>query len=124
LDAEISAALASELRPGDKVVSPLAIGGHLDHMLTRLAAEHLDCSLWYYADIPYLLNHLELLAPATKGLRATRYPISQGGLDAWQQGIAAYATQIKMLFSTSVKMREAIRLYWATRPGLRLWHRV
>lgn len=38
LDAEISTALTSEIQPGDNIVSPLAIGGHLDHVLTRLAA--------------------------------------------------------------------------------------
>jgi len=123
LDAEISAALASELQPGDKVVSPLAIGGHLDHELTRRAAERLDCSLWYYADIPYLINHPEMLTPATKGLRGTRYTVSEKGLEVWQKGISAYDTQILMLFKTTNRMRKAIHLYWESRRGIRLWRR-
>jgi LmbE family N-acetylglucosaminyl deacetylase len=123
LDVDISAALASELQPGDHVVSPLAIGSHLDHILTRLAAERLDCPLWYYADIPYLLQHPEQLVPATSGLRATRYSISDKGLGVWQKGIAAYATQILMLFNTKKRMREVIRLYWESQPGFRLWRR-
>jgi LmbE family N-acetylglucosaminyl deacetylase len=123
LDADISAALASELQPGDKVVSPLAIGGHLDHVLTRLAAERLDRPLWYYADIPYLINHPEMLAPAVKGLRRTLYPVSENGLEVWRKGIAAYATQILMLFRNSARMRRVIRLYWESLPGLRLWRR-
>jgi hypothetical protein len=123
LDAEISTALTSEIQPGDNIVSPLAIGGHLDHVLTRLAAERLDCPLWYYADIPYLIHQQKMLVPATKGLRGTRYPVSEKGLEMWQSGIAAYSTQISMLFQTSERMREAIRLYWETRPGFRLWCR-
>ncbi|MGZ6345952.1 MAG: PIG-L deacetylase family protein [Anaerolineales bacterium] len=123
LDADISAVLASELQPGDKVVSPLAIGGHLDHVLTRLAAERLGRPLQYYADIPYLINRPEMLAPAVKGLRSTHYPVSEKGLVAWQKGIAAYATQILMLFRNSAQMRRAIRLYWESQPGFRLWHR-
>jgi LmbE family N-acetylglucosaminyl deacetylase len=123
LDAEISAVLASELQPGDNVVSPLAIGGHLDHVLTRCASERLDRPLWYYADIPYLISHPEMLASATKGLRATRYPVSEKGLGVWQKGISAYSTQILMLFRNSVRMHNAIRLYWETHPGFRLWRR-
>ncbi|MGA2503724.1 MAG: PIG-L family deacetylase [Anaerolineales bacterium] len=123
LSVDIAAALASEMQPGDAIVSPLAIGGHLDHVLTRLAAERLNCKLWYYADIPYLLQHLEKLAPATKGLRGIRYLVSTEGLGVWQKGIAAYATQIRMLFKTSTKMRAAIRIYWESQPGFRLWHR-
>ncbi len=137
LDVEIAAALTSELLPDDIVVSPLAIGGHLDHALTRLAAERLalnrraefveaeveglDRPLCYYADIPYLLNHPEMLVPAAKGLKETLCPISKKQLGVWQSGIAAYATQIPMLFETGEKMQEAIRLYWETRRGVRLW---
>jgi LmbE family N-acetylglucosaminyl deacetylase len=122
LEADIAAALVSEIRPGDKIVSPLAIGGHLDHVMTRLATERLQSSLWYYADIPYLLTRPEILPAATKGLRKTRYPVSEEALNAWQKGIAAYATQIRMLFKTTARMREAIRLYCETEPGFRLWH--
>jgi LmbE family N-acetylglucosaminyl deacetylase len=121
LDADISATLSSELQPGDKIVSPLAIGGHLDHFLTRLAAERLSRPLWYYADIPYLLNHPEMLDPAAKGLRATHYRVSESGLEAWQKGIAAYATQILMLFRNPARMRRDVRLYWESQSGFRLW---
>jgi LmbE family N-acetylglucosaminyl deacetylase len=118
---EIAAVLTSELQPDDVVVSPLAIGGHLDHVLARLAAEHLDRPVRYYADIPYLINNPEMLVPATKELKETVYPISKKGLGIWQSGIAAYATQILMLFETRDKMQEAIRLYWENQRGIRLW---
>ena len=56
LDADIAAALAAELEPQDILVSPLAIGDHVDHRLARLAAERLDRPLRYYADIPYVFR--------------------------------------------------------------------
>lgn len=121
LGAEISAALTSELQPDDKVVSPLAIGGHVDHVLTRLAAKYLDRPIWYYADIPYLIDHPEMLFPATSGLKETLYPISEKGLRVWQRGIAAYATQIQILFETGEKMQGTIRAYWENLHGVRLW---
>jgi hypothetical protein len=122
LDADIAAAMTSELRPDDMIVSPLAIGSHLDHVLTRLAAEHLDCPIWYYADIPYLINYPEMLVPATNGLKETLLPISEKGLGVWQSGIAANNSQILMLFETEEKMKEAIRVYWENQGGIRLWH--
>ena len=123
LDATIAAAMASELQAEDVVVSPLTIGGHVDHMMARRAAELLDRPLLYYADIPYLLNSPEKLAPATQGLKDTLYPVIKKGLVAWQDGIAAYRSQMFMLFSTDEKMRADIRLYWEGPRGIRLWHR-
>jgi LmbE family N-acetylglucosaminyl deacetylase len=121
LHLEIAAALASELGPEDTVICPLSVGRHLDHVLTRLAAECLDRPLWYYADIPYLINHQEMLAPLMEGLKETQYPVSEKSLAIWQNGIAAYATQISMLFETGEKMEEAIRVYWERSQGIRLW---
>jgi LmbE family N-acetylglucosaminyl deacetylase len=120
-DAAIAAVLISELRTDDNVVSPLAIGGHLDHVLTRLAAERLDQSLWYYSDIPYHINNPIELDSKTKNLEGKVFSISTKGLDAWQNGIAAYSSQIRILFETREKMQAAIRLYWEELHGIRLW---
>jgi LmbE family N-acetylglucosaminyl deacetylase len=121
LDVDISTALESELKPDDFIVSPLAVGGHLDHVLTRLSLEKLERQIWYYADIPYLINNPEMLVPAAKGLKKTRFPISKTGLEVWRSAISAYATQILMLFGTSEKMQQAIREYWENQRGIFLW---
>jgi LmbE family N-acetylglucosaminyl deacetylase len=124
LDVEVAAALKKVLHPDDLLVCPLTIGNHVDHVLMRKAVEQLGHSLRYYADIPYLLDHPEALEPATNGLRADLFPVSKDGLAAWQDGIAAYRSQIVMLFETEEKMQEAIRLYWVSRHGLGLWREV
>jgi LmbE family N-acetylglucosaminyl deacetylase len=121
LHLEIAAALNSELQPEDTLVSPLTIGGHLDHVIARCTAEALQHPTWYYADIPYLFNHPEMLGSLTGGMKETLHPISEKGLEAWQSGIAAYATQMLMLFETVEKMQEAIRAYWENNHGVRLW---
>jgi len=122
LDNEIAVALKTELQPDDRIVSPLAIGSHVDHVLARRAAERLGRPLWYYADIPYLLNQKELLVPATADLNETRLSITKQGLGRWQNGISAYRSQILMLFKTQEKMQDAICLYWQSHHGIRLWH--
>ena len=118
---EIAALLRPRLKPDDIVVSPLAIGRHVDHVLVREAVERLGRPLLYYADIPYTLNHPEILEQATDGLSATFYSISNEGLRAWQDGITAYASQISMLFITKARMQTPIRSYWQKNNGIYLW---
>ncbi len=121
LDKKITADLSYGLLPDDVIVSPLAVGGHLDHVLTRTAAEQLGRSIHYYADIPYLLNHPEALEPTTTGMTATLFPVSKEGLHWWKEGVAAYSSQILMLFETEEKMREIIYGYWESNRGIHLW---
>src|SRR5512143_2255093 len=45
------------LQPNSIVVCPLGVGAHVDHQLTRLAAEGCGGTLWYYADFPYVLRY-------------------------------------------------------------------
>jgi len=42
----------------DLIVAPLGVGGHIDHLMTRLVAEKIspDDRLAYYVDFPYALN--------------------------------------------------------------------
>jgi LmbE family N-acetylglucosaminyl deacetylase len=123
LDFNIAAALSNELQPDDKIVGPLAIGGHVDHVLTRRAVECLERPFSYYADIPYLLNQPETLAKTTTGFTATFTKISKVGLTHWKNSISAYRSQIWMLFETREKMHAAITQYWEGSQGIRLWHK-
>ena len=90
----IAREMETALLPDDILVCPLTIGGHVDHVLTRQAVERLGRPPWYYADIPYLLKHPEELAPATADMQAELPGVSEAGLHAWQDGIAAYKSQI------------------------------
>lgn len=113
--------LSEELNGADRIVSPLALGGHVDHIITRKALDLLGRPLWYYADIPYLFTHQEELPPAVKAMRANLFGISDPGLSAWQAGIAAYESQISSLFADLQDMRDQIRDYRASGNGLTLW---
>jgi len=121
LDEKIAAELDGELEADDMLICPLAIGGHPDHVLTRRAAERLARPLRYYADIPYLLDHPEAFEPATAGMKSELFPVSKRGLTAWKTGIAAYASQMAVLFDDTEKMRAAISTYWSGQQGILLW---
>ncbi len=55
---ELTRRLASqaERSPPTRVYAPLGIGGHVDHLVTRLAAQRVfdgHCPLYFYEDLPY-----------------------------------------------------------------------
>jgi len=99
----------------------LTVGGHVDHRLARAAAEGLERPLWYYADVPYLLDNPSALETFTSDMQAEVRPVSEAGLRAWQEGIAAYASQIGMLFENLEKMQAMIQSYWQSSAGIQLW---
>jgi len=115
--------LTRDLTQYDTLVCPLALGGHVDHVITRLAAEKLGRPLWYYADIPYLFRHEEQLAPAIEAMNGKTFFISAQGLAAWQEGIAAHASQISSLFADVQDMQTQIKNYRQSRSGLTIWDR-
>lgn len=119
LPATMTAILKERIQPDDVLVCPLGIGGHADHIIVRQAVEGLNRPLWYYADVPYVLNHPEALEPSTRRMTAKRREVSSGGLAAWVRGIAAYESQISTLFENPLKMKEAMGAYGE--KGAVLW---
>lgn len=115
--------ISQNLTQYDTIVCPLAIGGHVDHVITRKAVEMLGRPLWYYADIPYLLTHETELAPAVTNMNGKTFFISPQGLAAWQEAIAAHASQISSLFADVEDMRIQIKHYQQSRSGLTIWDR-
>jgi LmbE family N-acetylglucosaminyl deacetylase len=122
LPGQIAAALRSELRRDDLLVSPLSLGGHVDHRLVRQAAESLRRPLLYYADVPYVLNNPQSLQPAIADLESQLYEVSETGLDAWLRGVASYRSQVSSLYKGAGTLDEALRSWWVGERGLRLWH--
>jgi len=105
------------------LVCPLALGDHVDHRLTRAAAEHLQRPLWYYADYPYVLRvsgQIEKLQ--REGWTAIAFKVSDPGLRAWEASIAAHKSQISTFWPDLEAMHAAIRAYHCQNDGgVRLW---
>jgi LmbE family N-acetylglucosaminyl deacetylase len=120
---EVTRQIAENLVQYDTIVCPLAIGNHVDHLITRQAVEKLGRPLWYYAEIPYVLQNETELGPATVNMKGKTFFISAPGLAAWQKGIAAHASQISSLFEDIQDMRTQIKSYHLSRSGLTIWDR-
>ncbi len=118
---QIAQAMIAWVKPDDVVLCPLAVGGHVDHVLTRKAAEMLKRPLKYYADIPYALNNPDDLGPKTAGMRDDLQPVSEAGFAAWLEAIQAYTSQLSSLFESLDSMKERMSSYWGERKGIRFW---
>ena len=121
---ELALDLLSTLPQDAEVVCPLALGNHVDHQLTRLAVEGLERPLWYYADYPYvlgLLDQIEVLHDA--GWEGFLFSISPTGLEAWQQAVAEYQSQISTFWPDQEAMRVALSAYRQIFGGTVLWKR-
>jgi len=107
------------------LVSPLAVGGHMDHRLVRAAAEALGLPLWYYADYPYAAKTgFDPRQWLDGGYRVHAVRPSLAALAAWQTGVAAYTSQISSFWPSLEDMRLAIESYARTPPGRSLWKKM
>ncbi|MBN1146976.1 MAG: PIG-L family deacetylase [Anaerolineales bacterium] len=119
---ELSLELSAALPSGAEVVSPLSLFGHVDHRLTRAAAECLGRPLWYYADYPYILKALgQIEYMRQTGWEETLFPISQAGLAAWQAAVAAYRSQISTFWPDLQAMYTGLEEYQRMFGGAILW---
>jgi LmbE family N-acetylglucosaminyl deacetylase len=105
-----------------ELVTPLSIGSHRDHVLTRRAAERTGLPLWHYADYPYLVYGEHTLTdwlPA--GAKQFSLEISPAGLKRWQDGFACQRSQIPLLYVDENDMRNSIEKYLMAGYGSTLW---
>ncbi|QXH33890.1 PIG-L deacetylase family protein [Pseudomonas muyukensis] len=89
-----------QARPA-RVYAPLGVGGHIDHLLTRRAAQRVFaaiCPLLFYEDLPYageLSAHAlaQQLAHTAQGLRPLLTPLADW-LPEKLRHLAGYASQV------------------------------
>lgn len=111
------------IRPSAKVLAPLGFGGHVDHRLTRAAAEAwcagTDLRLTYYADLPYAAD-AGLHAPGLiqdplvpgRRLRLRLVALSDRHLATKTEAIACYGSQLSTFWTSEAEMVSDVRR-WA-----------
>jgi len=129
LVAELAAALAEAaadvgVRAGTRVWIPLGAGGHVDHRLTRAAAE-----AWlgaeptrrparaYYEDLPYAAAASPAaIAALAPGLRRLAARVGADDLAAKVAAVACYASQISTFWPDAAAMETDVRA-WSAKGG-------
>ena len=118
----LSFLLARDIPQASVLVSPLTVGNHVDHQLVRAATERLERPIHYYPDFPYTREHaraIDALVPL--GMDRISIPISQPGMAAWQESVAAYQSQISTFWNSVDQMRIDIKKHAETFGGAALW---
>jgi LmbE family N-acetylglucosaminyl deacetylase len=111
--------------PDSSYVCPLGLGNHVDHQLTRLAAESFGRTLWYYADYPYVIRNATLLEQMEmEGWASQVFPISPAGLIAWIDSISAHASQVSTFWANDQAMCLEVAGYLHANGGIRLWRKL
>jgi len=121
LPPQIAQTMVAWLKPDDFVIAQLAIGGHVDHLIVRSAAELIKRSIVWIADIPYLMNYPDDLASKTAGMKDAVLPVSEAGLKVWQDAIEIYTSQFSTLFDSTEIMHQKINEYRSERKGICFW---
>ncbi len=116
---QIAAQMKEQLPSGADVVCPLTLGDHVDHRLTRAAAERAGIPLWFYADYPYLLEAENI--KVVEQLQSMLTPISPDGLLAWEEAVAAHGSQISTFWGSLDEMKTAIQAYFHKMGGVKLF---
>lgn len=112
-----------QLLPDDsRLVCPLALGDHVDHHLTRSAAEKLGCTRWYYPEYPYVQRSPGWMDELRKvGWNRESWTISESGIHAWEESVAAHSSQISTFWDDLNEMRSSLRNYYKGGGGNALW---
>jgi hypothetical protein len=82
----------------DRVLVPMAIGRHVDHLIVRHAAEQTNHpGLIYYPDIPYLQRFPGGTRLMPAGMEVLHYGVSDALVARWVHAVQAYRSQMRML---------------------------
>lgn len=110
---------------------PLGIGQHVDHQITRRAAEVAGSVYAYYEDFPYVGREGDRWPNPQSPLLAGRpltpelVRLSEANLAAWIRATARYASQISTFWAdepaVSTALREFAERVGADAPAIRLW---
>lgn len=117
---EVIGSRLREMLPSNaNLVSPLTLGNHVDHRLTRAAAERLDIPLHYYSDYPYVLD--TDVSQSTLNLESEVTTITASGMCAWQEAIGFHRSQISTFWDSLEEMKNAIQSYYDQMRGIQIW---
>ncbi|MGB2895038.1 MAG: PIG-L family deacetylase [Anaerolineales bacterium] len=104
-----------------KVYCPLAMGGHVDHRIIRMAAERFVHPLTYYFDFPYAARGrdvpLELGRPSGD---CVFVPLTEEAVESWAHAITEYQTQLSTFWEDDVQLFAELRDYHDSQGGIPL----
>ena len=105
----------------DIIVLPLAVGGHIDHIIARKAAEFIEIKTLFYIDIPYFFKDETILDTIRGQMTEKNVHFSFDHLRVWTDAIMDYTSQISSLFDGRSDLEAKLSRYYNKFSGLSLW---
>jgi LmbE family N-acetylglucosaminyl deacetylase len=104
------------------LLCPLGIGGHVDHRLTRSAAEKLGPGLWYYRDLPYDNRGGSLPAGTSlpTGVEAV-LGLAPEEIESWATAVAEYRSQVSTFWADEAELLQELTEYHERMGGIRVF---
>ncbi len=121
-------AAAPALPSGAVLYAPLAVGGHVDHRIVRMAVEQWNipsAQLRFYEDYPYVIEAEALervIAPET-GWKSQTIHLEEPALAAKIRAAGEYTSQLSSFWANREAMAAALRDFDQQRGGERLWRK-
>ena len=107
--------------PGDIIVSPMAIGNHIDHRIIVAAIEMASPStLLFYEDYPYVVKSQSSPINHSK-LTPNKFDLQVENIITWHAAISAYQSQISTFWKNTNRMKEDIVEFAHRGGGKNLW---
>ena len=117
-----------------RLVVPLTAGQHVDHVITRVAAEHLNAELIYYEDYPYAeqperMMHVWGRADGVADEWVSEsIGLSEDALVAKIEAFLQHRSQISTFYRDDEEVRQRMRAYaefvGQGRPAERYWRKL
>jgi LmbE family N-acetylglucosaminyl deacetylase len=112
--------LKKEIPQHARVVMPLGLGHHIDHLAVSRAGEACVGSKFYYTDYPYILKVFDVQTRYLSKLKKQPHPLNEQALIHWQEAVLRYTSQLSDFWRDEEETRLSIRNYLAGGGG-RLW---
>jgi LmbE family N-acetylglucosaminyl deacetylase len=109
---EAAAALERAVPQEAEVYLPLGIGAHVDHILTRRAAERLARPRWYYRDVPYALRPAPAVTEAAPdGATEASVALAEAELEIWAAAAGEYHSQLSSFWPDYESLEADLRAF-------------
>lgn len=125
---ELSRKLAVILEGYDKIIVPLALGDHVDHLVVRKAVtgiENLAGKLLFFEDIPYIFFNNGIIAEdKIQGMKPVLFDIDRSHFLKKMDALMCYGSQLHTMWKTEAEMRQQIEDHLRSEDGkfsVRLW---
>ena len=119
----------AQLPASNRLFAPLTLGHHVDHQLTRLAAEKVFLgkkNLLYYEDYPYARQHSgeQLITQETGVWARGLVHLTESSIAARINSIKCYKSQLSTFFTSEEDLENQIRSFISQTGGEKTWTRL